>query len=113
MTNYDAIDNNIALDLGATVSAGVASQVGSINCVPISDAVSGTAVACYVKGVITHAVTAVDDMGNAAVSVGDKLYLNSGVLNVDSVTGGTAFGVALEDVTSGATATIRVKIEQY
>jgi len=112
MTNYDAIDNNIALDLGATVSAGVASRVGVINCVPITDAVSGTAVACYIKGVITHDVVGADDMGNAAITAGDKIYLDSGVLNVDAANG-DAWGVALEDVSSGATTNIRVLIGQY
>lgn len=112
MTNYKSIDDHIPLDLGATVSAGTASQVGIINCVPITDAVSGTAVACKIKGVFSMSVTGADNAGNAAISIGDKLYLDSGVLNVDNVAG-VAWGYALGAVASGDTSTIDVLIGQF
>jgi hypothetical protein len=48
-----------------------------------------------------------DHAGNATVAVGDKLYLDTGVINKDS-TDGKPFGYALDAVTSGATTTIRV-----
>lgn len=113
MNNFIQEDDNIALDLGATVAKGVPAQVGVINVVPLVNAVSGTLAACKLRGVVDVSVTAVDDMGNAAVAKGDKLYLNSGVLNVDAATGGTAWGYALEAVTSGSTSTINVLIGQF
>ena len=55
-------------------------------------------------------VTGADGSGDAAVSVGAVIYDDSGTLNVDS-TNGTEFGVALEAVASGATATINVRLK--
>jgi hypothetical protein len=46
---------------------------------------------------------------NAAVSVGDILYYDSGVINKDS-SNGVRFGYALGAVESGATTSILVKI---
>lgn len=49
-----------------------------------------------------------DGAGNAAVSVGEVVYVDTdGEINVD-LTNGTVFGIALEAVSSGATTTIRV-----
>ncbi len=63
------------------------------------------------RGVFDLSVTGADNSGNAAVSVGDKIYDDSGTLNVDG-TDGTLFGKALEAVDSGATATIKVMLIQ-
>lgn len=53
-------------------------------------------------------VTGEDGAGNAAVSVGELLFVDTDdEVNVD-LTNGTPFGIALEAVDSGATATIRV-----
>lgn len=111
--SFDSIPNNLKLAVGASKTLMTPIQVGQMNVLPIttSDS-SNTPVACYLEGIFNLSVTAVDDMGNAAVAIGDILYLNSAVLNVDSVTGGTRFGVAVEAVTSGATATIRVLLSQ-
>ncbi len=50
---------------------------------------------------------------NAAISAGDIIYLDgadgSAILNADS-TNGVRWGYALEDVASGATTTIKVKV---
>lgn len=51
-------------------------------------------------------VTGADGVGNAAVSVGDKLYNDAGVINKDD--SGVPMGYALGAVSSGATATILV-----
>lgn len=49
-----------------------------------------------------------DGAGNAAVSIGELLFIDTdGELNVD-LTNGTPFGIAMEAVSSGATDTIRV-----
>ena len=49
-----------------------------------------------------------DGAGNAAVSIGELVVVDTdGEVNVD-ITNGTDFGIALEAVASGATSTIRV-----
>ena len=60
-------------------------------------------------GTWSLSVVAVNNAGNTAVTAGDILYLDSGVVNKD-VTNGVRFGYAMADITSGATATINVKI---
>lgn len=63
------------------------------------------------NGVADLSVKGVDGNGDAAVVVGDVLYYDDDdafLSKKDS--GNTRFGVALEAVTSGATATIRVRI---
>lgn len=52
-------------------------------------------------------VTAVNHSGNSAVAVGDKLYLDTGVINKDS-TDGVPFGYALDAIDAGDTEIIRV-----
>lgn len=51
--------------------------------------------------------TAVDHIGNSAIAVGDKLYLDTGVINKDS-TDGVPFGYALEALAAGETGDILV-----
>jgi hypothetical protein len=63
------------------------------------------------EGVFALSVEAVDLDGNSAVALGDSLYYDSGndpVLSKKS--DGEYFGVALETVTSGETATINVML---
>jgi hypothetical protein len=63
--------------------------------------------------VYTLSVKGVDDSGNVAVAAGDDLYyvdadINDGTGFLSKKVSGRYFGVALEAVTSGATATIQV-----
>lgn len=63
-------------------------------------------------GVFDLSVKGENNAGNVAVTAGDILYYDSAAtvkINKDN-TNGVRFGYALEDVTSGATATIKVKI---
>lgn len=63
------------------------------------------------NGVADLSVKGVDGSGNAAIAAGDVIYYTDGdtpKLNVKTT--GTRFGVALEAVSSGATATIKVRI---
>lgn len=69
---------------------------------------SGTVTAQF-DGVFELDVTGADNAGNAAVTAGDIVYYDGGSINIDS-TDGTRFGYALEDVSSGSTTTIKVKI---
>lgn len=110
--SFDQIDNNLKLAVGASKSAFTPLQVGKINVLPITDSdASDTPVACYLNGIFNLSVTGADDMGNAAISIGDYVYLDTGVLNVDSVNG-VKWGIAIDAVSSGATSTIRVMMLQ-
>lgn len=63
------------------------------------------------NGVATLSVKGVDGSGNSAVAAGDIIYYVTGdTPKLSKKTSGVRFGYALEAVTSGATATIRVKI---
>jgi len=61
------------------------------------------------SGVYKLDVNGADDVGDAAISAGDVIYYDGGILNVDA-TNGIRFGYALEAVASGATTNIKVKI---
>jgi hypothetical protein len=59
-------------------------------------------------------VKGVDAGGNSAVAVGDKLYyVDADTPKISKKVAGTFFGYALEAVTSGATATIRVEVKGF
>ncbi len=63
-------------------------------------------------GVFNLSVKGENNSGNVAVTAGDTLYYDAVAtvkINKD-VTNGVRFGYALEDVQSGATTTIKVKI---
>lgn len=60
-------------------------------------------------GVFKLSVYAYGESAGETVAKGDKIYLDSGVLNKDE-TNGDFFGVALEAVTSGSTTAILVLV---
>lgn len=63
-------------------------------------------------GVYTLSVKGVDGGGNAAVAAGDILYyVDADTPVLSKKTAGHRFGIALEAVNSGATATIRVAVD--
>jgi predicted RecA/RadA family phage recombinase len=63
------------------------------------------------NGVATLSVKGIDGGGNSAVAAGDIIYYVTGdTPKLSKKTSGVRFGYALEPVTSGSTATIRVKI---
>lgn len=64
-------------------------------------------VAINPKWVFDIAVVGADGAGNAAIDIGDRVYVDGAVINAD-VTNGDFYGWALEAVASGATTTIRV-----
>lgn len=65
------------------------------------------------EGVYDLSVQAVDDAGNSAVAVGDRLYYNaSDSPKLSKKKSGKFFGFALEAINTGLTATINVKIAQ-
>lgn len=92
--------------------AGSHVQFGSLNGVLLTDADGDdNAWVDFAGDHIAYdlSVTGADDMGNAAVAVGDVIYNDGGTLNVDAANG-VEYGIALEAVTSGATATIGVLV---
>ena len=63
------------------------------------------------EGVYDLSVQAVNDTGNSAVAIGDRLYFTAGSSPyLSKKKSGKFWGIALETVTSGSTATINVKI---
>ena len=96
----------------------VASTVDSGDPVIVGNALPGVALTDYdsadgkasiaMQGVFDLSVQAVNDAGNNAVAIGDKLYFDGTTISKKS--SGKFFGVALETVTSGETATINVKL---
>lgn len=99
----------------------VASTVDSGEPVMVGNAIAGVAQTSYsstdgkavidTEGVFDLSVKGVNDAGNVAVAIGDRLYYTSTDTPVLSKkVSGKFFGIALETVDSGATTTINVKI---
>lgn len=61
------------------------------------------------EGVFDLSVNAVNDDGNSGVAIGDRLYYD-GTTTLSKKVSGKFFGVALETVTTGTTATINVLV---
>lgn len=100
------------LPVTTSQAAGTHIQFGSLNGVLLTDAdANDDAWVDFPGDHIAYdlSVTGADDMGNAAVAVGAVIYNDGGTLNVDAANG-VEFGIALEAVTSGATATIGVMV---
>lgn len=101
------------LTVPSTVDAGEPIMVGN--------AIAGVAQTSYnsadgkavidTEGVFDLSVKGVNDAGNVAVAIGDRLYYTSTDTPVLSKkVSGKFFGIALETVDSGSTSTINVKI---
>lgn len=97
-----------------TVSGQPLVLFGRIPCVALTDDGGGgnpdnyATVALNPAWVFDISVKGENDIGSAAVAVGDAVYRDTDAeFNVDAANG-TLFGIALETVSSGATSTIRV-----
>ncbi len=97
------------LTVGLGVNSGDPVVVGKIPGVAQYDADSDNKAVIDTSGVYNLSVTAKNNSGNSAVSVGDILYKDGTKVNKDA-TNGVRFGYAMEAVTSGATSTIKVKL---
>lgn len=109
-TNYVQKGDVIKLPVASGKTSGDPDLVGSIPVVCLTDRDSDGNAECALVGVFDVSVEAENNSGNVAVSVGDTLYSDSGTINKDA-TDGTEFGVALEAITSGETATINVRLK--
>lgn len=95
----------------ATPSSGDPVRVGQLPAVATTDERSDGTTSIQCDGVHEFSVAGVDGGGNSAVAVGDILYyVDADSPPLSKKTTGVRFGYALETVTSGATATINVKI---
>ena len=87
--------------------------VGQIPGVALTSSESGTNnVTMKTDGVFLLSVKGENNAGNSAVAIGDILYYEAGQtppVNKDNVAG-VRFGYAMDAITSGSTATIRVKV---
>jgi len=110
-TNKRQDGKDFRLTVGAAIVSG--------NPVVVGNGLAGVALTDYdtvdgkatieVEGVYDLSVQAVNDTGNSAVAVGDRLYYAGSTTPwLSKKKAGKFFGIALEAVTTGATATIEV-----
>jgi predicted RecA/RadA family phage recombinase len=91
------------------LTGGTPHVFGALPAIAMGNIAEGAIGAAATRGVFNLTVAALNNTGNAAVSFGDRIYMDAGVLNKDDVDG-VLFGVALGPVAAGATAVIPVKI---
>ena len=109
-TNHVQQGDVIKLPVASGKTSGDPDLVGSIPVVCLTNRDSDGNAECALTGVFDLPVTGADNAGNAAISLGDTLYMDAGTINIDS-TDGTEYGVALEAVASGSTDTINVRLK--
>lgn len=106
---------------GEALRLTVGSDVDSNEPVTVGNALRGVALTDYdsgdgkaaiaMEGVFDLSVQAVDDAGNSAVAVGDRLFFAGTTTPwLSKKKSGKFFGIALETVTTGTTATIQVLV---
>jgi predicted RecA/RadA family phage recombinase len=84
-------------------------SVGSLVGVALGSAAAATdQLTVATDGVFTLSVLGFNSGGSTAISIGDLLYIETGVINKD--TGHTRFGIALGAVESAQTTAIPVKV---
>lgn len=98
----------LRLTVGSTIDSENHVVVGNgLRGVALTDYASGDGKASIaMNGVFDLSVTATDADGNSAVAVGDRLYTDGTTITKNKT--GKFFGIALETVTTGETATINV-----
>ena len=108
-TNF--VQDGKVLDLEiANVKAGDPVAVGELVGVALTDTDINGKVRVLTEGIFNLEVKAVDDSGNKAIAVGDYVNYVAGDTPHLSKKSGIRFGIALEAIDAGTTATIKVKI---
>jgi len=104
----------LRLTVGSTIKSGDPVVSGAIRGVALTDYSSADGKAeVDTRGVFDLSVKGVDDAGNSAVAVGDKLfYVAADTPKISKKKSGDFFGIALEVVLTGATTTINVKLAE-
>jgi len=83
--------------------------VGQIPAVAMTSADANGNVVGRMVGVFSLSVKAIDGVGNSAVVIGDKIYyVSTDTPKLNKKATGVLFGYALEGITAGTTATIKV-----
>lgn len=110
---YDVFSSvQLEIDLGGAKSSGDLVLLNEMSVLCLTDTNDDDEATVVIPGVTIVAdlsVTGADNGGNAAISVGNAIYDDSGTLNIDA-TDGTKIGYALEAVGSGSTETIMVAL---
>lgn len=95
----------------ATPVSGDPVLIGQLPAVAVTDERADGTTSVKTNGVATLSVKGIDGGGNSAVAAGDLIYyVAADTPKLSKKNSGVRFGYALEAVTSGATATIRVKL---
>lgn len=113
LVHKDGIQLSVVCTDPTTPASGDPVRVGAMCGVAITaERTDGTTTVLFPHGaVVSLSVKGVDGVGNSAVAVGDKLfYVDADTPKVSKKTAGTFIGYALEAITSGSTATIKVKL---
>ncbi len=114
LVHKDGIELSVVCTDPTAPASGDPVRVGAMCGVALTaERADGTTSVLFPHGsVVNLSVKGVQDAGNVAVAVGDALfYVDADTPKVSKkVTGGTKIGYALAAVTSGATATIKVKL---
>jgi predicted RecA/RadA family phage recombinase len=110
-TNYAQPGKIVKLPVTADAKSGDWDMVGDLAVVLNSDADDNDEAMCNLAGAYNLSVTGADNVGNAAIDAGGKVYADGTDLNADS-TDGSFFGHALEAVGAGETKEIPVRLKQ-
>ncbi len=93
----------------ADLNSGDPFVVGQIPAVAMADEEEDGNVVGRMIGVFNLSVKAIDGSGNSAVVIGDKIYyVSADTPKLSKKADGILFGYALEGITAGETATIKV-----
>lgn len=107
----DGDNLSVACTHPTTPASGNPVRVGELGGVALTDERADGTTSVQFKGVFNLSVKGVDGSGNAAVAVGDILYyVDADTPVLSKKPAGHKFGVALEAITSGSTATIKVRL---
>lgn len=111
MKNYIQEGTTLTLVAPYALTSGDPFLVGSILAVAQDDALISASVVGVTEGVFALSVKGVNDDGNSAVAIGDKLYFDdNNTPKITKKSAGRYFGKALATVGSGSTATINVDL---
>lgn len=95
------------------LSSGDPYVVGQIPVVAATDIPESATGAAYRRGIFALSVKGVDGNGNSAVALGDQLYyVAADTPKINKKNTGVPFGKALDAVTAGSTATIKVILDE-
>ena len=112
-TNQLYYDEPLNVAVPSGITSGDPLCIGKMPGVAVDDrdSTTGYATVDFGRNVYDLAVEAVDDAGNVAVAIGDRIYYTStDTIVLNKKKSGIFFGIALEAITSGSDDTIMVKV---